>query len=750
MFKQGSLCLFAALLLLTACAGTHLPEGNQASVSVNQIPYDISLNGTWRFVPASNAPENPQLISQRTDQWAELNVPENWYLAGYDLVGAGYYKRRFELNTLPKDGVVRLHFEAVDYAADVWVNEVWIGRHQGYFDAFSFDISAAVKPTAINDITVRVDSPEERPEDWSLRKRLIKGVLAHHDTRPGGAWSTSGQDANTGGIWGSVKVVVSRDIAIDRIDWVDTVDLTGITDTGASIATTDVGVFVHNTATNDRPLDLVISERNRQSGEIRTYRQRTTLLAGSNKLTTTLGSRSVDLWHPWESGPASLYDYTVHLEHDGQRLDSRKLSRGIRHVERDADSGEWRINGQRIFLRGTNYIPSQWLSEMSTQRFSHDIELMRRANINAVRVHAMVLPQRFYDLANEAGILVWQDFPLQWGYSDDAVFHAEAKRQLTRMIHQFGHHPAIIAWSMHNEPPWEASWMKYKYPDYDAEQNRALDAMLYSTALDLDRSRHVHEASLTAEHPWYGWYSGTWQDYAKPTNESLITEFGAQALPGLDTLSRIFPAAHLSPDNEESWARWGYRNFQRRESFEIAGIDPGRNVSELISNTQNYQARLIQFAAESYRRQRYAPVAGIFQFMFVEGWPSVNWGVLDYRRKPKPGYESLRLAYQPVLPSIEYSDDQMPPATPLEFGLWVINDLKQAFSHSHLEINLWRNGMLIQTDKRELDIAPDSAIQLDDWTSDGLTTGAYELRIRLDDSNGDVLGTNRFAFSVSK
>ena len=83
----------------------------------------------------------------------------------------------------------------------------------------------------------------------------------------------------------------------------------------------------------------------------------------------------------------------------------------------------------------------------------------------------------------------------------------------------------------------------------------------------------------------------------------------------------------------------------------------GESVTELIANTQRYQAELLQFAAESYRRQKHAPVGAIFQFMFNECWPSANFGIVDYWRRPKPGFAALARAYQPVLPSISWTPE---------------------------------------------------------------------------------------------
>lgn len=743
-FWSKSALLVAGLVLLTGCAVlVHQQKGDREGFDTD-APWQLSLDGQWYFVPAASAPEKPYLANLSMQQWHKLDVPGNWYLDGHDLAGAGFYKRKFSLPAMPADGVARISFEAVDYAADVWVNEVWVGRHQGYFDEFSFDITSLINSEGPHDLTVRVDSPEESADDWSLNKRLIKGVLSHHDTRPGGAWSSDGQDANTGGIWGSVRVDVSRRMAIDHIGWHDDIKLEDNT------AETQLTLRLAEAAKRRQRLELVVSERHSKTRATKTFRKNVVIAPGQRSVNMLLGRRSVDLWQPWETGSGALYDYSVSIKRKGVRLATKKVSRGIRSIERDAETGQWRVNGKRIFLRGTNYIPSQWLSEMTTQRFRHDIDLMLKANINAVRVHAMVLPQRFYDLANEAGLMVWQDFPLQWGYSDDAVFHAEAKRQLSRMIHQFGHHPSIIAWSMHNEPPWEASWMQYKYPDYDPDQNRELDQMLSRVARDLDSSRHVHEASLTAEHPWFGWYSGSWRDYAKPTKESLITEFGAQALPHRDTFERIFPATQKVPVDEAGWNRWRYHNFQRRETFDIALVEPAKTVTQLIENTQAYQARLVQFAAESYRRQRYAPVAGIFQFMFVESWPSINWGVVDYRRQPKPGYESMRLAYQPVLPSIEFGTDQFASDSAIELGLWIVNDLDISYAGSSLQVSLWQDDELLDEQTKAVDIQPDSSRHVESWKKQTLPVGRYVLRLRLADAAGKVLGTNRFHFNVTR
>jgi hypothetical protein len=89
--------------------------------------------------------------------------------------------------------------------------------HEGYFAPFAFDVTGLLNAKH-NLLVVRVDSPNEMPDKtWSLHKRLIKGVLNHHDTRPAGAWSINGQDANSGGIWQDVNLHFSQDLSITHL-----------------------------------------------------------------------------------------------------------------------------------------------------------------------------------------------------------------------------------------------------------------------------------------------------------------------------------------------------------------------------------------------------------------------------------------------------------------------------------------------------------------------------------------------------
>jgi len=738
----------AALPVLVAALAVLFTVTAVAAEWPLEWPLIIPLDGRWKALPGSFAAANLYDPAVDDSAWPELRVPGNWFLDGWNLGGQVWYRRHFAAPLLPAGAVASLDFAAIDYAADVWLNGSFLGHHEGYFEPFSLAAGAALKPGSENLLAVRVDSPFETPQAWSLHKRLIKGVFAHHDTRPGGAWSPRGQDANTGGIWASVALRVSSHLRLGPLRIRPEVDPAS----GIAALQVELSADLGGPAGEAVDFAVVLAPHNFAGRAEETFHISRRLVPGSNDVVLALPPRAVELWWPWEQGDPRLYRIAVAAGVDGLTADRAETVLGFRTVSQEA-SGAWRINGRRTFLRGTNYISTQWLSEMTPERFAFDVGLMKTANVNVVRVHAHVEAPAFYQACDEAGILVWQDFPLQWGYSDEPVFAAEAERQAVAMVDVLFNHPSIIVWSLHNEPPWDADWMRYRYPDYDPHQNKSLDERLRAAVAARDPARVTHMISGTAEHPWYGWYSGSWLDYAKPSKVPLITEFGAQALPGLPSLRRFLAEDELWPQSDAVWVTWEYHNFQRKETFENAGVARGASIDELVVNTQGYQARLIKLAAESYRRQRYAPVTGIFQFMFVETWPSMSWGVLDVWRQPKAGYWALRDGYQPVMPSVEWTRLRLAPGDEVALGLWVVNDLQTPFPGAALKWTLRREGSqggaAIEGGETRVDVAADSSVRVTTLRRSDLPAGRYELAVRLDAQDGKPLGRNEHTFEVA-
>lgn len=722
-----------------------LPTADLPSPSMPQ-----PLNGLWEFLPDAAAdttltPTSPELPALDWSNSQPITVPANWYLEDYDISGVAWYRHRFSIDEDLRNQDLTLTFEGIDYAADVWLNGQYLGFHEGYFQSFQFFVSDIARIGQDNELIVRVNSPlENAPQDWSLHKRLIKGVLSHHDARPGGAWSDRGQEKNTGGIWAPVTLRASHTVVINQVKVTPQV----MTDTERAIAKVEISMTVPDQQSQSVQIKAQLLPANFEGSSGNVFGTTRMLTPGKNAVTLEIPQPQPQLWWTWDHGSPNLYKVRLQILDSDRLLDAWETRFGFRTVEWDDRAQIFRLNGHRIFLRGTNYIPSQWLSELTPNRIQHDIDVMKEAHINSVRVHAHITTPVFYHQADEAGLLIWQDFPLQWGYQDTQVFTTEAICQGRDMIAQLYNHPSIFAWSLHNEPPWDAFWMVDKYPTYHPNQNLRLDKQLYRELRSDDRTRYLHAASIIAEHPWWGWYSFTYGRYGEPTDQPLITEFGAQALPNDTSLAHIFDPDELWPETETDWAKWQYHNFQPHETFEIAQVDMGSSLDEFISNTQQYQAQLHQYAAESYRRQRYRPVSAMFQFMFCEPWPSINWGMVDYWRDPKAGYFALQQAYQPILPSIEAPVGPYVAGQTVQIKLWAINDTWESLSDVTLRYVLKQGEETLETAMIPFSLWADDLKLLTHLKVTPDSPGEYALIATIQDNQNHLISQNHYTFNV--
>jgi beta-mannosidase len=743
--------------LQLAAAATPAPPDSSVEPRGDNLHQRISLNGMWRYRQTGSEEADYFVPGLDVSGWRTMETPQNWYLAGLNYHGVVWFRREFEADSGWQGRAVQLRFDGVDYLADVWLNGEKLGHHEGYFQPFAFDVTGRLNYGGVNVLAVRVESPyEEYGTVWHHHKTLIKGIFEHHDTRPGGGWSRAGQEYNTGGIWNDVSLTVSDFVTVDdlrlRATWPFTVTV------GAD-ATVHAHVSLRNHAdvSVEATVALTLTPRNFAGDEIAVSRQTVKLTRGKKEVELKGVAPNPRLWWPWDRGEPNLYTARVTVTSDGDTLAEKETTFGFRQIQVGED-WTWTLNGQRFFPRGSNYISTQWLSQTDKAWFLRDVELMRQANLNFIRVHAHVEPVEFYEAADELGVLVWQHVSLQWGYTEAPAFVDEAQQQMRDMVELLYNHPSIVVWCGHNESPWDAPWMADRVPNYDPRQNKRLDELLRDLARKMDPTRYAHLNSGTGDgHPYPGWYSGTWRQFAQLPGAPFVTEYGAQALPNLEMMEQMFAPEELIFKSGEVRDRWEFHDFQPSETFRNAGIEQGETVEEFIANSQAYQANLVQFATESYRRAKYDPMQGIFHFMFVDDWPSITWSVLDYDRQPKAGFYALQTAMQPILPSIRASlPDQLDgqrwvytSANKLLISLWVVNDTLNAYPDALLR---WRisdgGGQVVMSDVVRASVRADESRSVTSLRPSHLTQGTYRLSVELSDAQGQLLGYNSFEFVI--
>lgn len=700
------------------------------------IVTEKSLNGVWQFQLVNGEQGRSDIEPSAV---SSMIVPGHWKTVGLDYAGTVKYSRQVELAPLSANSRYWLIVGAADYASDITVNNQVLSRQEGYFLPHRTEITSAIF-AGDNQVDIVVHSPNEPlGEDWSLNKHLIKGVLNHHDTRPGGAWSDHGQDWNSGGIWGDVSIRQTGPVAINQLAIVPQLleQNARLPKPGRRWPTAaDITIELNSLQPIATELTFTLTER--ETGEAEQWTSRQQLEMGDNTVLATVPIKDRLLWWPWDWGKPNLYDLRVDVVVAGQVSDQHTTAAGFRQIVLDSDEKKFRINSHPYFIRGTNYIASQWLGEVSPKQYQADFGLMKEANINSVRVHAHVAGRVFYDLADEQGMLVWQDFPLQWGYADTPQLKIAATKQAKAMTQLLSNHPSIVIWCGHNEPPWDASWMQYKYSSYRPGQNVVLTDEVYQTLRDAKDSRVVRKASYTHEHPWLGWYSGSYRDYADFSPPMIVSEFGAQAMPNWLMVQSLIESSSPPPWplSGEALAKLAYHNYQSHETLNIAHIQQGESLSQFWNNSQEYQRVVTKFAAEHLRLRKDEGIAAIYQFMFVDSWPAVTWSVVDVERQVKPAYTELAIAYQPVLPVVVFNPRDLVP----KVTIMAINDTLQAWDNISLVVrNRYGKG---QWRFEGLTLAPNQIQMLvENKVLAGLSAA---MEIVLLDSSGEVLAVNQY------
>lgn len=683
----------------------------------------IDLNGVWRYQPlAWTTLHADGTISEQVANLppaGEMLLPMNWQKRGLESFdGRVRFTRTFVAPALSPSERAFLVFRGVDYFADVTLNEQRLGRHAGYFEPFEFEITDILR-SGENQLQVDVDCPLEEPGAvWPDHKWVIKGILNHWDARPGSWDPATGQEQNSGGIWGNVYVEVRPAAFVTNVRAAATLTPKEASDsffnaadehTSGLQAIVRVEFDVDSTQTDDLPLRVALDDH--------AVTENLPVTRGCSHHVVVLHVADPQLWWPWDIG--TPYLYTLAVELGAGRWET---AFGIRQINLDPHTGDWTINGRRFFVRGTNVIPTLWLGEYDAAMIARDIDLLKAAYINGVRVCVHINRDEFYAACDRAGIIVWQDFALQWAYTTDPRFTQEAVRQVQAMVNHLYNHACIALWCTQNESSFHNKVI--------------LNPVLAQAAAQCDSSRYVRATSEFTEHAYPGWYIGHIRDYLTLPGAPILTEFGAQALPSAAEVRQMRGGDQWPPD----WRGLAYHDFQYDQTFHVAGIELGESLEAFVANSQRYQADLLKFAIEHYRRHKYTKIGGLFQFMFMDCWPSITWSVLSYARVPKQGYHTLQQVYQPVLPIAEISRNKVligrdmgSHDRPFQVACWLVNDRHISLEGCRLTVALRRGATTAAAVVRDLPtIAADCVAALGTVTLElpsDLPVGAYALEL---------------------
>ena len=384
-----------------------------------------SLNGPWefRFDPQDRGlDENWQRSKVPWDR--RIVVPFCWEsrLSGIaDVSGrqVGWYRREIEAPAEWRGKRVWLRFEAVDWEAQVWIDGAPIGRHEGGYTPFAFDITDRLQPGESATLVVRAYDPTSR--ELPTGKQVA-------------FWYTF-----TSGIWQTVWLEARPETYLEAIR-VEPREAEGewSFEVTAAVAGPGGAALVRVSS----PDDTVSAAE----GEV-------ALREGRGQYRAVLPVRSPKLWTP---ETPHLYDLELEVTGAGRQADRVKSYSGLRTIGRLAYGGAPHesvlLNGKPVYLRGAldqSFNPEGIYTAPSDEFLRRDMELAKSLGLNFLRIHIKPdEPRRLY-WADKTGVLIMEDMPNTWEYSDRA--RAAWESTMREVIARDRNHPSIFAWCLFNE-----------------------------------------------------------------------------------------------------------------------------------------------------------------------------------------------------------------------------------------------------------------------------------------------------------
>jgi beta-mannosidase len=402
-------------------------------------------------------------------------------------------------------------------------------------------------------------------------------------------------------------------------------------------------------------------------------------------------------WWPNGLGPAHLYDIGVALTVGSARgtvrdlddgadslCDERRLRIGLREVtvihEPDADGKSFTVvvNGAPVFMKGANYIPQDsFVSRVTGEQHMMLISSVAAANMNMLRVWGggIYEDDTFYDMCDEHGILVWQDFMFACSmYPGDDAFVENVRLEAIENVRRLRHHACLALWAGNNEI--EVAWARWGWQQKFHLSAHAQETMMRDcrrlfhevlprVVAEHDPGRFYTRSSPSANddavvpdtighgdmHYWGVWHAELPYERYSDNVSRFMSEYGFQSFPELSTVARYAPPDEWRIDSPILLAHQRHpRGNELIRIYMDRDFRKPKDFASFLYVSQVLQAVVIRYAAEAHRR-RMPYNAGSLYWQLNDCWPVASWAGVDYFGQWKALHYFARRFFAPVLVS---------------------------------------------------------------------------------------------------
>lgn len=394
----------------------------------------LSLDGLWHVI-FDHDNKGRTLDWQQRDSFhrhhdiEQVAVPACLEEFRQDYEGVAWYGRDFHLPAEWRDKTIRLHCEAINYRAEIWINGEAAGAHEGGYTGFELEVGDLLHRTGENFIAIRVITP------LITRDVVIDGL--GRDDMP--HW----RGAIAGGIWQSISLVATDEI------YVRDVFVRGNIESGEAT----VEVALRHTGLTGQPVTLGWDIVCHHDGTpVASAVRDLVLRPGTSCLTQMMAVANFRLWHLEDP---CLYRLTVTVRGQGRISDQVETRFGFR--EFTVKGRHFYLNGERIILKTTfneAFYPHSLAYPRDLDLLRREFQLIKAGNINMIRPWRKPQPPVVYDLADEMGVLFVGALPVecmdQWPRITPYT-RQRIENEVTEMVRRDRNHPSIVIWEMFNE-----------------------------------------------------------------------------------------------------------------------------------------------------------------------------------------------------------------------------------------------------------------------------------------------------------
>ncbi len=703
MKRIKSLSAFTLLLLLAQSIHSQSSAPTNAAAKTK-----IFLHSGWKFSQAGRVDWHPAIVPGcvHTDLLRNKMIDDPFFRDNEEKlqwIGKTDWEYETAFDATPellKRENIELVFDGLDTYAEIFLNDTRLLNTNNMFRTWRVSCKSVLRRGA-NILRLKFRSPinEILPLMAKLSYELPASNDAGEKTSPytrkapyqyGWDW---GPRFVTSGIWRPVSLEAWNTARLSDLHIVEK-------QVDASAASLAAEVEIMSAANVDATVFI-----DDLTSKTVAARQVIKLKPGSNLILLDFVISHPSLWWPNGLGAHPLYNFRARLIVAGSLTDQKQTRTGLRSLKLRQEMDEWGksfefvVNGVPVFAKGGNWIPADsFPTRITREKYRELLQSVRDTNMNMVRVWGGGIYEGndFYDLCDELGILVWQDFMFACSmYPGDQEFLDSVRQEAIDNVKRLRNHPSIVIWVGNNEV--ETAWLHWGWKDHLPSKvwddyKKIFHGVLPEVCSAYDPSRPYWPSSPSANleadpesqrigdsHYWGVWHAALPFAAYEKQFPRFMSEYGFQSFPEIETINSYTLPDERKIDSPVMLLHQKHpRGNQLIRQYLLRESPPPKDLESFLYASQVLQAEGIKIGAEHLRRIRPRNMGSLY-WQIDDCWPVASWSSIDYLGRWKALHYYARRFYRDVLLSPHEDNGQI--------DFYVVSDRTSA-TRAHLNISL--------------------------------------------------------------